>query len=330
MLGLKTQEDNIVTIVSHIEKIHKQILSKRGKKGGGKELGNKQTKLDFLNEALGLTGSNPATRDMMNDMNADTSLASMVKMKPRTFELRRRSWKTQHCLQISLECERIIEEGDYTHFVPQLDDNGYDNDETIDIESTPKTRESQQITVDTYAADNTDITGSSQSPDFSHLSIEEITAQRAVEEAENEVMRLNNKWKSSSYKVFLENVAPSITEGDLTNALRNCGTVEAVKFFRNDLTGPQIVPVSSFSAPPTEEALTALELKEKFGIKTDMRMRNDGKGGLRTVLLPKNPLSVIASVKRRAIKKNVIKVRAHRIGSPYFHSVSRLAPPSFS
>jgi hypothetical protein len=54
--------------------------------------------------------------------------------------------------------------------------------------------------------------------------------------------------------------------------------------------------------------LTADELFEKFGIRTDARPRMCVSGGLRNVLLPKNPLAVITSVKRRAIKKTIAQV----------------------
>ena len=295
-------------ITQYIEKCNDITRWRREKKATAKEVKkNRLFQVDSVAESLEVSGSHPSTADLMADLDVDTELQTLKKKKPRTTELRRRSLTSEHCLQVTMQCVLV---DDYTD-----DSIGYDDGNDDDDYSRITSQEVKSIDNDNSGYDD------NNNHNYNHNSSNVPVMRRTTrinKEYENYLEDVRNKqeerrksrkieddWQYSPYKIFLENMALDLTEKELIKSLRKCGDVNDVKFFRNNGSGL----ISSALSPPTDqEYITAVELFEKFGIKTDTRVRSDGRGGVRSVLLPKNPLAVISSVRRRPVKKVVAKV----------------------
>ena len=226
--------------------------------------------IDPLTEAYLVSGSNPSTKDLLSDLQVDTELSVMMRgqIPARTVELRRRSLKSEHCLQITLECRiQDSREGHYQSVHQSFGaQGGLDAAGGYDDFSTP----AQEL--DVKVDNETDLT-------------------------------TEDEWHNSPYKIFIDNIAPDVADSDLIHALRHGGAAKSVRFMKSSQGSILSAPLSRDSVP-----LTADALYEKFGIRTDARPRICGNGELRNVLLPKNPLAVITAVKRRAIKKTIAQV----------------------
>lgn len=216
------------------------VVKKREKKA---EHCARAHRLDNLNDALLITGSNPDTKKMMYDLNAVTELSSMLKAKPRTFELRRRSLKTEHCLQITMNCDLIDisydsdseggagyggglggggggEGGGGVVGLGHSAENGYDNDE-----APPSPIALPLNGLD--SGDSNDNNGKIERIGCVFYTTPEIEREEKIQDA--------LIWDNAPYKIFMENIAPDVAEHTLTRALRNCGGVNAVKFIRNEV-----------------------------------------------------------------------------------------------
>ena len=252
--------------------------------------------IDPLSEAYLVSGSNPSTKEMLTDLEVDTELSIMMKGKvpARTVELRRRTLKTEHCLQITLECQtedrgrqddHILHENFERRGGPDFS-GGYD-----DFSSPPP------------AAGLSAAYDWQEQTDVNWQNLAE--SQKREKEKPVKLHVSDAEWCNSPYKIFIDNIAPDVSDSDLINALRLCGTAKSVRFMKTSSGGILSSPPPLLMERPP---LTADKLYEKFGIRTDARPRMCMNGLLRNVVLPKNPLAVITSVKRRAIKKTIAQV----------------------
>lgn len=234
---------------------------------------NKLTPVDPLDEAFLVSGSNPGSQKVLDDACIGTELSSLAKIvMPRTVELRRRSLKTEHCLQITIDVGEPMMEDTY---------GGYDDHQN----NTEQDQEIEQEQGNIFSARGQAESKSGSPADYEKSEIEEA-------------------WSSSFYKIFIENISQEIDKEGLANALRKCGPVSHIEFMRCNSDGP-----ASAALGGEQEPLTATSLLEKFGIESDARLRTCANGSLRRVLLPKNPLAVITSVKLKPVKKTLVKVR---------------------
>ena len=243
--------------------------------------------VDPLDEAFLVSGSNPGSQKVLDDANIGTELSTLARiMKPRTVELRRRSLKTEHCLQITIDVGETMVDDAY---------GGYD-----DFQSNADQRQEEgneggiHNTSNEYGSDNDE---GSQSGSQSYL-------RNDMSNGFPEDTESDTQWKSSYFKIFIENISQELDKNTLTNALRKCGTIAHVEFIKCDSDGP-----ASSALGGEAEPLTAVSLLEKFGIESDARLRACPGGKQRCVLLPKNPLAVITSVKLKPVKKTLVKVR---------------------
>ena len=313
----KAKEEQILSLTLAIERCNDITRWRREKKLAAKETKiDRRNHVDSIADSLEVSGSHPCSSILMSDFAIDTELETLKKKKPRTTELRRRSLKSEHCLQITLQCD-VVE--DYSS-----DTLGYDDDEYSVMSS-----QNTDLISNSYQSDNNNNSSSSSSSrynrDFDNNFVSSNSNQRdsrnivendqyndedrrkqdRAAEMRREASEREEEWQNTPYKIFMENMALEVTEDDLSKSLRNCGKVSAILFSRNNGSGL----ISSALAPPTDqEYITAADLYNKFGIKSDTRVRSDGKGGVRSVLLPKNPLAVISSVRKRPVKKLVAKV----------------------
>jgi hypothetical protein len=266
--------------------------------------------VDPMAEAYLVSGSNPSTKDLLCDMQVETELSMHMegKVPARTVELRRRTLKLEHCLQITLECQTLdsryedYESAYHYHQIRGSPDvnGGYDDF------STPTPPVASPPAFDWSMSTNPN----PERPDWLTMNEpEKLESESPVKpEILESLLEVTSEaeWNHSPHKIFIDNIGPGVTDSDLIHALRLCGKAKSVRFMKTDSGG------GILSAPPpmTKDRvpLTADELFEKFGIRTDARPRMCVSGGLRNVLLPKNPLAVITSVKRRAIKKTIAQV----------------------
>jgi hypothetical protein len=248
-------------------------------------LKNSKKKADPHTDAYLVSGSNPSSGSMLDDMEFTTELSLRTQRhqpKPKLVTARRRSLRAEHCLQITLD----ISEGEIYHDNFEDDyGSGYD-DSTI---STFDDRAVSQPATASYTDTETQT---------ETLTQEQMQATEATE------------WAGTPYKVYMENMAPEITDTVLKHALRYCGPVNGVKFMRS-YSSSRVSTALSTSNPII---LSRETLLEKFGIKSEVRefkaaLANEEKGYSKSFVLPKNPLAVLASVKRRVIKKSIITVR---------------------
>lgn len=274
---LATQKEFIQVIADAIEACNSTTEWRRQRH----LLKTSKKKADPHQDAYLVSGSNPSSGSMLDDMQFTTELSLRTqrhKPKPKLIEARRRSLRAEHCLQITLD----ISEGDIYHDSFEDDyGSGYD-DSTI---STLDDRAVSQPATASHTESET-------------LTQEQIQAQEAAE------------WTATPYKVYMENMAPEISETVLKHALRYCGPVNGVKFMRS-YSSSRVSTALSASSPII---LSSETLLEKFGIKSEAReskaaLANEEKGHSKSFVLPKNPLAVLASVKRRVIKKSIITVR---------------------
>ena len=293
-IGKKALDEHIKSLTTAITRSN-EITTNRRVKSDAKGKGAKLNKLDVINDALDVTGSNPCSQVILTDLDFDTELGTLLKQKPRMTELRRRSLKTEHCLQIVMTCDKY---DDYD------DGNGYDNNDTINTHTAGKYGINNQNN-GKYDTIPPNYTQNNYSENYSDNNSSSSVSTETDERTKK--IELAYEWQNSPYKIFVENLSVDVSEFDITQSLRNCGEVKATKFIKNDIIGCLNVPLPI--VPPTEQdMITPEELYQKFGITTDMRPRYDARGGVRTVLLPKNPLAVISSVRRRPVKKTVVKV----------------------
>ena len=235
-------------------------------------------KPDPHTDAYLVSGSNPSSSSMLNDMEFTTQLSMRNELsqrhepKPKVIEARRRSLKAEHCLQVTLD----ITENERYH-------NDYDISEERHLRNT-------------YSNSYDD--GPSSILDY-----------RAEREQASSSHSSSDELQQTPYKVYMENVTPEITATVLTQALRYCGTVNDVKFMRSSANET----VSSALGAENPVVLSSDTLLEKFGIKAEARESkaaaiNEEKGISKGFVMPKNPLAVLASVKRRIIKKKIVTV----------------------
>jgi hypothetical protein len=276
---LATQKEFIQVLADAIEACNSTTEWRRQRHA----LKNSKKKADPHTDAYLVSGSNPSSGSMLDDMQFTTELSLRTqrhKPKPKLIEARRRSLRAEHCLQITLD----ISEGEMYHDSFEDDyGSGYD-DSTI---STFDDRAVSQPATASYTDTETQ-----------ELTQEQGQAQEAAE------------WAATPYKVYMENMAPEITDTVLKHALRYCGPVNGVKFMRS-YSSSRVSTALSASNPII---LSSETLLEKFGIKSEAReskaaLANEEKGHSKSFVLPKNPLAVLASVKRRVIKKSIITVR---------------------
>ena len=245
--------------------------------------------MDPLDEAFLVSGSNPGSQDLLDDANIGTELSSLARiMKPRTIELRRRSLKTEHCLQITIDVGETMTGDTY---------GGYD-----DFHSTDQHQEQEQGNkggMHRTSGEDADGDEASESESESGSYFRTYKSMGFPEDTASDT-----EWKSSYYKIFIENISQQLDKEGLARALRKCGDIAHVEFTTCSSDGP-----ASAALGGEPEPLTAVSLLEKFGIESDARLRTCANGGKRCVLLPKNPLAVITSVKLKPVKKTLVKVR---------------------
>jgi hypothetical protein len=312
--GNAALEGYIVTLTKQIEACNAVTLLRRTR-NVKKLFGRKHVvdSIDPMAEAYLVSGSNPTTKDLLHDMHVETELSMHMegKVPARTVELRRRTLKLEHCLQITLECQTLDSRyEDYeSHYHNHESLGGPDADGGYDDFSTPTRLVAAPPSFDWSVSANPN----PEKPDWLTMNgPEKLESMSAVESrvetdlSQSPLEATEAEWNYSPHKIFIDNIGPGVTDSDLIHALRLCGKAKSVRFMKTDSGG------GILSAPPpmTKDRvpLTADELFEKFGIRTDARPRMCVSGGLRNVLLPKNPLAVITSVKRRAIKKTIAQV----------------------
>ena len=313
----KAKEEQIQSLTLAIEKCNDITRWRREKKAAAKETKtDRRNHVDSIADSLEVSGSHPSSTLLMSDFSIDTELETLKKKKPRTTELRRRSLKSEHCLQITLKCEVVedysgdslgYDDDEYTGMTSQYTDlrnSSYQSDNRSSSSSSSSSRYNRDIDNNAVFSKSNHEDGENDVDNDQSTDEDRVKQDRAAK-MKKEALLLQEEWQNTPYKIFMENMALDVTEEDLSKSLRNCGNVSAILFARNNGSGL----ISSALAPPTDqEYITAAELFNKFGIKSDTRVRSDGKGGVRSVLLPKNPLAVISSVRKRPVKKLVAKV----------------------
>jgi hypothetical protein len=278
---LATQKEFIQVLADAIEACNSTTEWRRQRHA----LKNSKKKADPHTDAYLVSGSNPSSGSMLDDMQFTTELSLRTrthKPKPKLIEARRRSLRAEHCLQITLD----ISEGEI--YNDSFDDDygtGYDDSTISTFDDIAVSQPATASYTDTQTVTET-------------LTKEQIQAQESAD------------WAATPYKVYMENMAPEITDTVLKHALRYCGPVNGVKFMRS-YSSSRVSTALSASNPII---LSSETLLEKFGIKSEAReskaaLANEEKGHSKSYVLPKNPLAVLASVKRRVIKKSIITVR---------------------
>lgn len=239
-----------------------------------------QRKADPHNDAYLVSGSNPSSNAMLTDMEFTTQLSlrqeqvHLHEPKPKVIEPRRRSLKAEHCLQVTLD-------------VSEYQSNRNDYDMTDD----DRLNDVYMSGYDNGSASDADAGAGAGAG--------AISSSQPVPDA----------WLETRYKVFMENMAPNIAPEVLIKALRFCGVVNDVRFMRMDATET----ISTALGADNPQVLSSETLLEKFGIKADVRESktaavNEEKGVAKGFVMPKNPLAVLASVKRRIIKRKIATV----------------------
>ena len=212
----KAKEEQILSLTLAIERCNDITRWRREKKLAAKETKiDRRNHVDSIADSLEVSGSHPCSSILMSDFAIDTELETLKKKKPRTTELRRRSLKSEHCLQITLQCD-VVE--DYSS-----DTLGYDDDEYSVMSS-----QNTDLISNSYQSDNNNNNSSSSSRynrDFDNNFVssnsnqrdsrnivendqsndEDRTKQDRAAEMRREASEREDEWQNTPYKIFMEN-----------------------------------------------------------------------------------------------------------------------------
>ena len=230
-------------------------------------------KVDPHTDAYLVSGSNPSSNIMLTDMEFTTQLS----LRQEQVQLHEPKPKVIEPRRRSLKAEHCLQ---VTLDVSEYQSNRNDYDMTDD----DRLNDVYVSGYDNGSADDSAGATSSSQP-------------------------VPDAWLETRYKVFMGNMSPNTSPEVVKRALRFCGVVNDVRFMRMDATET----ISTALGADNPQVLSSETLLEKFGIKADVRESkaaavNEEKGVAKGFVMPKNPLAVLASVKRRVIKKKIAMV----------------------
>jgi len=362
--ALRAKDSVIDNLVEDIEFIQDTMLKKKStkeKKEGkiesisespeeSKEKGEGREAFYVAMRELGLPEGSPCTRarDVLEDQNASTQMSSTPN-RTKSPQLRKKKVKTEHCLQVTLNCEEFKYQEIYIDPLDDYSDN-YNEKYSKNINSGDDKTDSNNIDYnDEYISNNTNsengsidheneineneknilTTFDNNSKYVSTSSKERADVPSSMNSIYDDIMmdhknQENDLWANSHFKIYLENIPEDITMDGLKYAMRNCGDIADAKLYMNRSYGEEDLRkmhneddsstewlkqygYDSFSIIKPEKGppMTMELLQSKYGIKVE---RQVSKNGVHAALLHRNPLAVLASVRKRILKKQIINL----------------------